>query len=166
MTSSASAPGASRIPKVITRDDPRVIESATLSLLFTFKNFNTAQNLGRVYGYDLFISATGVSPTGDQYRDEVEVDTEGGMVVDHMVTSDPDIYPAGDICSASWELSENWMQMGHSSVQHSSRIQLWQDEQGQEGMHQKFCKRHKHRLGHVKVVLENMSLQRKQDAVL
>ena len=67
MTSSASAPGASRIPKVITRDDPRVIESATLSLLFTFKNFNTAQNLGRVTSF--FISATGVSPTGDQYRD-------------------------------------------------------------------------------------------------
>ena len=58
-----------------------------------------------------FISATGVSPTGDQYRDEVEVDTEGGEVVDHMVTSDPDIYAAGDICSASWEPSEHWMQM-------------------------------------------------------
>ena len=28
------------------------------------------------------------------------------------------------------EPSENWMQMGHSSAQHSSRIQLWQDEQG------------------------------------
>ena len=72
-----------------------------------------------------------MSPAGDQYRDWVEVDTEGGVVVDHnMVTSDLDIYPAGDICSASREPSENWMQMGHSSAQHSSRIQLWQDEQG------------------------------------
>ena len=67
---------------------------------------------GRVYGCDLVISATGVSPTGDLYRDVVEVDTEGGVVVDHnMVTSDPDIYAAGDICSASWEPSEHWMQM-------------------------------------------------------
>ena len=41
----------------------------------------------------------------------MEVDTEGGVVVDHMVTSDPDIYPARDICSASWELSENWIHM-------------------------------------------------------
>ena len=101
--------------------------STTLILLFTFKNFNTVQNLGRVYGCDLFISATGVSPTGDQYRDKLEV---GGLVVDHMLTSDPDIYPAGDICSASREPSENWMQMGHSSAQHSSRIQLWQAEPG------------------------------------
>ena len=67
---------------------------------------------GRVYGCDLVISATGVSPAGDVYRDVVEVDTEGGVVVDHnMVTSDPDIYAAGDICSASWKPSEHWMQM-------------------------------------------------------
>ena len=47
-----------------------------------------------------------MSPARDLYRDEVEVDT-GGVVVDHnMVTSDPDIYTAGDICSASWEPSE------------------------------------------------------------
>ena len=64
------------------------------------------QSSGRVYGCDLFISATGVSPAGDLYRDEVGVDTDG-VVVDHnMVTSDPDIYTAGDICSASWEPSE------------------------------------------------------------
>ena len=65
-----------------------------------------------MYRCDLIISASGVSPAGDLYRDEVEVDTEGGVVVDHnMVTSDPDIYAAGDICSASWEPSEHWMQM-------------------------------------------------------
>ena len=42
-----------------------------------------------MYGCDLFISATGVSPAGDRYRDEVGVDTDG-VVVDHnMVTSTP-----------------------------------------------------------------------------
>ena len=61
---------------------------------------------GRVYGCDLVISATGVCPAGDMYRNVVEVDTEGGVEVDHnMLTSDPDIYAAGDICSASWKPS-------------------------------------------------------------
>ena len=46
----------------------------------------------------------------DLYRDEVELDTEGGVVVNqNMVTSDPDIYAAGDICFASWEPSEHLM---------------------------------------------------------
>jgi len=80
----------------------------------TDKTWNVYVKLtsGRVYGCDFIVSATGVNPAGDLYRDVVEVDTEGGVVVDHnMVTSDPDIFAAGDICSASWEPSEHWMQM-------------------------------------------------------
>ena len=40
---------------------------------------------GQVYGCDFIISATGVSPAGDLYRDVVKVDTEGGVMVDHNI---------------------------------------------------------------------------------
>ena len=46
------------------------------------------------------------------YRDAVEVDTEGGVLVDqNMVTSDLDIYAQWDICSTSWEPSEHLMKL-------------------------------------------------------
>ena len=67
---------------------------------------------GRVYGCDFVISATGVLPSGDLFSQVVDVDAEGAIKVDdNMRTSDPDIYAAGDICSAHWSHAHHWLQM-------------------------------------------------------
>ena len=37
---------------------------------------------------------------------------DGGLRVDdHMLTSEPDVYAAGDVCSACWEPSALWQQV-------------------------------------------------------
>lgn len=42
------------------------------------------------------------------------VGEDGGLKVDkHMHTSLPDVYAAGDICTASWEPSPVWHQVNH-----------------------------------------------------
>ena len=67
---------------------------------------------GKIYGSDFVVSATGVIPSGELFRDVVDVDPEGGILVDQeMRTSDPDIYAAGDVCSASWTEADHWFQM-------------------------------------------------------
>lgn len=35
----------------------------------------------------------------------------GLKVDDHMMTSEPDIYAAGDVCTAGWEPSHLWQQV-------------------------------------------------------
>ena len=51
---------------------------------------------GKVFGCDFVISATGVVPNGGVFRDVVDVDEDGGIVVDdHLRTSDHDIFAAG-----------------------------------------------------------------------
>lgn len=37
---------------------------------------------------------------------------DGGLQVDdHMMTSEPDVYAAGDVCTACWEHSSFWQQV-------------------------------------------------------
>lgn len=37
---------------------------------------------------------------------------DGGLQVDdHMLTSEPDVYAAGDVCTACWEHSSFWQQV-------------------------------------------------------
>lgn len=37
---------------------------------------------------------------------------DGGLQVDdHMMTSEPDVYAAGDVCTACWEHSPFWQQV-------------------------------------------------------
>lgn len=39
---------------------------------------------------------------------------DGGLQVnDHMLTSEPDVYAAGDVCTACWEASPLWHQVSH-----------------------------------------------------
>ena len=68
----------------------------------------------RVYGCDFVISATGVAPNTDAFTScaELELAADGGIKVDSsMRTSIPDVYAAGDVCSACWEPSPHWFQM-------------------------------------------------------
>lgn len=38
-------------------------------------------------------------------------DDAGLQVDDHMMTSEPDVYAAGDVCNACWEHSPLWQQV-------------------------------------------------------
>ena len=43
---------------------------------------------------------------------QFEVADDGGLKVDDKLqTSIPDIYAAGDACTASWDMSELWLQV-------------------------------------------------------
>jgi len=67
---------------------------------------------GSVEGADFIVSATGVTPGGQIFRDVLKVNEEGAIVVDeNMQTSVKDVYAAGDVCHAGWDWSKHWMQM-------------------------------------------------------
>lgn len=70
---------------------------------------------GNIYGCDLIVSATGVSPNSKfEIRDsrDFEYASDGGIKVnDKMETNVEDIYAAGDVCSTSWEQAPHWFQM-------------------------------------------------------
>uniref|UniRef100_A0A1B6J7I9 Pyridine nucleotide-disulfide oxidoreductase domain-containing protein 1 n=1 Tax=Homalodisca liturata TaxID=320908 RepID=A0A1B6J7I9_9HEMI len=70
---------------------------------------------GKIYGCDFIVSATGVIPCS---RFEMEdgktfkMGDDGGIEVDwKMETNLPDVYAAGDVCSATWDRATHWFQM-------------------------------------------------------
>ncbi|XP_077026362.1 pyridine nucleotide-disulfide oxidoreductase domain-containing protein 1 [Tamandua tetradactyla] len=68
----------------------------------------------KIYGCDFIVSATGVIPNTEPFLhgNNFDLGQDGGLKVDdHMQTSIPDIYAAGDICTASWQPSPVWQQM-------------------------------------------------------
>lgn len=62
---------------------------------------------------DLVVSATGVQPRSDfTIKNKLELSEDGGIKVNaFMQTSLPNIYAAGDVCSAKWDLAKHWFQM-------------------------------------------------------
>ncbi|CAI9608123.1 unnamed protein product, partial [Staurois parvus] len=69
---------------------------------------------GKLYGCDFIISATGVVPNIEPFLpgNNFDVGEDGGLKVDdHMRTSVPNVYAAGDICTAAWTPSPLWQQM-------------------------------------------------------
>ncbi|XP_048191135.1 pyridine nucleotide-disulfide oxidoreductase domain-containing protein 1 [Perognathus longimembris pacificus] len=69
---------------------------------------------GKIYGCDFIISATGVLPNTEPFLrgNKFALGEDGGLRVDErMRTSLPDVYAAGDICTASWPPSPVWQQM-------------------------------------------------------
>lgn len=67
---------------------------------------------GEVVGCDFVVSATGVEPNVEFCGTEFKRDPEGGLLVNKfMETSVPDVFAAGDACSAGWEQSPHWFQM-------------------------------------------------------
>uniref|UniRef100_A0A3B3TSM6 Pyridine nucleotide-disulfide oxidoreductase domain-containing protein 1 n=1 Tax=Poecilia latipinna TaxID=48699 RepID=A0A3B3TSM6_9TELE len=70
---------------------------------------------GETFGCDFVVSATGVVPNTEPFlhgNNFLLADDGGLQVDDHMMTSEPDVYAAGDVCSACWEHSPLWQQMG------------------------------------------------------
>ncbi|XP_041114279.1 pyridine nucleotide-disulfide oxidoreductase domain-containing protein 1 isoform X2 [Polyodon spathula] len=69
---------------------------------------------GKVYGCDFIVSATGVIPNTEPFvsGNNLEVAEDCGLKVnEHMRTSEPDVYAAGDVCTTAWEPSSLWQQM-------------------------------------------------------
>ncbi|XP_028810897.1 pyridine nucleotide-disulfide oxidoreductase domain-containing protein 1 isoform X2 [Denticeps clupeoides] len=68
---------------------------------------------GKIYGCDFIVSATGVVPNTEPFLpgNKFELAEDGGFLVDdHMRTSEPDVFAAGDVCSAGWEPGPLWQQ--------------------------------------------------------
>ncbi|OBS75708.1 hypothetical protein A6R68_17840, partial [Neotoma lepida] len=68
---------------------------------------------GKIYGCDFLVSATGVTPNVHPFLlgNNFDLGEDGGLKVDdQMRTSLPDIYAAGDICTACWQPSPVWQQ--------------------------------------------------------
>nr|XP_046235493.1 pyridine nucleotide-disulfide oxidoreductase domain-containing protein 1 isoform X2 [Scatophagus argus] len=69
---------------------------------------------GKTFGCDFVVSATGVVPNTEPFLhgNKFALADDGGLQVDdHMMTSEPDVYAAGDVCTACWEHSPLWQQM-------------------------------------------------------
>ncbi|KAL7370514.1 hypothetical protein ABVT39_002898 [Epinephelus coioides] len=69
---------------------------------------------GKTFGCDFVVSATGVVPNTEPFLhgNNFALAEDGGLQVDdHMMTSEPDVYAAGDVCTACWEHSPLWQQM-------------------------------------------------------
>ncbi|CAB1333795.1 unnamed protein product [Coregonus sp. 'balchen'] len=60
---------------------------------------------GKTFGCDFIVSATGVVPNTEPFLHG------NHRVDDHMMTSEPDIYAAEDVCTAGWEPSHLCQQM-------------------------------------------------------
>ena len=60
---------------------------------------------GKTIGCDMIVSATGVRPNATPFSADprLRISTEGGILVDEeMRTSVPNVYAAGDTCTANW----------------------------------------------------------------
>uniref|UniRef100_A0A8D3BLG4 FAD/NAD(P)-binding domain-containing protein n=1 Tax=Scophthalmus maximus TaxID=52904 RepID=A0A8D3BLG4_SCOMX len=69
---------------------------------------------GKTFGCDFVISATGVVPNTEPFllgNNFALADDAGLQVDEHMMTSEPDVYAAGDVCTACWEHGPLWQQM-------------------------------------------------------
>lgn len=68
---------------------------------------------GKIIGCDLIISATGVIPNSNLPGLEKlkKAEDEGFLVDWRLETSEKDIYAAGDVCTAGWDLAKHWFQM-------------------------------------------------------
>ncbi|CAL9682955.1 unnamed protein product [Knipowitschia caucasica] len=69
---------------------------------------------GKIYGCDFIVSATGVEPNTEPFLhgNNFALASDCGLQVnDQMRTSEPDVYAAGDVCTAGWKHSPQWQQM-------------------------------------------------------
>ncbi|XP_015184260.1 PREDICTED: pyridine nucleotide-disulfide oxidoreductase domain-containing protein 1 [Polistes dominula] len=68
---------------------------------------------GKVIGCDFIVSATGVVPNSNLTGlENLEKGEDKGLCVDwKLETSEKDIYAAGDVCTARWDIAKHWFQM-------------------------------------------------------
>ncbi|KAK2578700.1 hypothetical protein KPH14_011667 [Odynerus spinipes] len=68
---------------------------------------------GKVIGCNLIVSATGVIPNSNLIGlEKLKRAEDQGFLVDwKLKTSEKDIYAAGDVCTAGWDIAKHWFQM-------------------------------------------------------
>ncbi|XP_032453582.1 pyridine nucleotide-disulfide oxidoreductase domain-containing protein 1 isoform X1 [Nasonia vitripennis] len=68
---------------------------------------------GKIIGCDIVVSATGVIPNSNMVGlESLKKATDGGYIVDwKLETSEKDIFAAGDVCTAGWDIAWHWIQM-------------------------------------------------------
>ncbi|XP_012256809.2 pyridine nucleotide-disulfide oxidoreductase domain-containing protein 1 [Athalia rosae] len=68
---------------------------------------------GKNIGCDFVVSATGVIPNSVMRgSEELKRGEDGGYLVDdRLKTSEKDVFAAGDVCTANWDLAQHWFQM-------------------------------------------------------
>lgn len=72
----------------------------------------------KIYGCDFIVSATGVRPNTDVFLEgnNFALGQDGGLLIkEDMQTSLPNVYAAGDVCSAGWKIAPHWFQVNFSS---------------------------------------------------
>ena len=76
-------------------------------------NLNIKLTNGKTLQSDVLVSATGVIPNSELFKDKLEVsELDQGIIVNkRMQTNVPSVFAAGDICSIPWKECENWKQM-------------------------------------------------------
>lgn len=84
---------------------------------------------GAVFGCDLVVSATGVTPSARELVVQggapFDLAEDGGLKVDRqMRTNLPHVYAAGDVCAIQWEHHSNlWFQVSKAdTVGHLNRL--------------------------------------------
>lgn len=99
---------------------------------------------GKVIGCDFIVSATGVVPNSDiQGLENVKRGEDGGFLVDwKLETSTEDIYAAGDVCTADWEIAKHWFQMrlwtqAHQMGRYAAKAMVSKSKN--EEFYQDFC---------------------------
>ncbi|XP_043477105.1 pyridine nucleotide-disulfide oxidoreductase domain-containing protein 1 [Leptopilina heterotoma] len=99
---------------------------------------------GETVNCDLVISATGVIPNANlPGLEDLKRGQDGGYLVDwKLTTSQDDIFAAGDVCSANWDIARHWFQMrlwtqAHQMGQYAAKamVSITRDEE----FYQDFC---------------------------
>lgn len=68
----------------------------------------------KIYGCDIIVSATGVTPSTQPFilYAPFDIAEDGGLLVNsNMQTSIEDVYSAGDVCTTCWNPAPYWFQM-------------------------------------------------------
>nr|XP_012291113.1 pyridine nucleotide-disulfide oxidoreductase domain-containing protein 1 isoform X2 [Aotus nancymaae] len=111
------------VKKIYPQDEFRILKKKSFTFPGDHKSVTTDTEIWpvyveltneKIYGCDFIVSATGVTPNVEPFLhgNSFDLGEDGGLKVDdHMHTSLPDVYAAGDICTTSWQLSPVWQQM-------------------------------------------------------
>ncbi|UYV75549.1 PYROXD1 [Cordylochernes scorpioides] len=101
------------VSNIYTHDEFKTHSSNEESNLHQWPVFVELTN-GKTYGGDFILSATGVLPNTEVFRanNDFKVSQDGGLLVDeYMRTNLPNVYAAGDACTANWNIEKHWFQM-------------------------------------------------------
>jgi len=115
----------------------RVLTSTRVTGISSGSPLDVALESGESIPADLVICATGVRPNTDLLKDtDVKID-HGILIDEHMCTSDPDIFAAGDVAQGKdFSTGEYTVQAIQPTAADHGRIAAANMTEGQESIHQ------------------------------